>query len=136
MLISNNWKDYEILDMSNGEKLEKWGDIYLIRPDPQIIWPNKSFPELWKKAHGHYHRSNKGGGEWEFKKKVPDSWQIKYKDLTFNLKPMGFKHTGLFPEQRSPLLYQDLLSLPTLRRVGLTVCILLVCSRHAVQQLP
>ena len=99
MLISNEWKDYEILDMSNGEKLEKWGNIYLIRPDPQIIWQEKTKPELWKKAHGHYHRSNKGGGEWEFKKKIPASWQIHYKDLTFNLKPMGFKHTGLFPEQ-------------------------------------
>ena len=99
MILSKEWKDYEILDMCNGEKLERWGDIYLIRPDPQIIWKNKSHPELWKKAHGHYHRSNKGGGEWEFKKKIPASWQIKYKSLIFNLKPMGFKHTGLFPEQ-------------------------------------
>ena len=99
MIISKDWKDYEILDMANGEKLERWGNIYLIRPDPQIIWKEKSFPKLWKDAHGHYHRSNKGGGEWEFKKKIPASWQIKYKDLTFNLKPMGFKHTGLFPEQ-------------------------------------
>ena len=99
MIISNEWKDYEILDMADGEKLERWGDIFLIRPDPQVIWKDKSHPELWKKAHGHYHRSNKGGGEWEFKKKIPESWQIKYKELTFNLKPMGFKHTGLFPEQ-------------------------------------
>ena len=99
MIISKDWKDYEILDMANGEKLERWGNIILIRPDPQIIWKNKSHPELWKKANAHYHRSNKGGGEWEFIKKVPASWQIGYKDLTFNLKPMGFKHTGLFPEQ-------------------------------------
>jgi len=99
MLLTDNWKDYEILDMCNGEKLERWGNIYLIRPDPQIIWKNKSHPELWKKAHGHYHRSSRGGGEWEFIKKIPASWQISYKDLTFNLKPMGFKHTGLFPEQ-------------------------------------
>jgi len=99
MLLTDNWKDYEILDMCNGEKLERWGNIYLIRPDPQIIWKNKSHPELWKKAHGHYHRSSRGGGEWEFMKKIPASWQISYKDLTFNLKPMGFKHTGLFPEQ-------------------------------------
>lgn len=99
MIISKDWKDYEILDMANGEKLERWGNIILIRPDPQIIWPNKSNPELWKKANAHYHRSKTGGGEWEYIKNVPDSWQIKYKDLTFNLKPMGFKHTGLFPEQ-------------------------------------
>ena len=99
MILSNDWKDYEILDMANGEKLERWGNIYLIRPDPQIIWKNKSKPELWKKANAHYHRSKTGGGEWEYIKRVPESLQIKYKDLTFNLKPMGFKHTGLFPEQ-------------------------------------
>ena len=99
MIISKDWKDYEILDMANGEKLERWGNIILIRPDPQIIWKNKSKPELWKKANAHYHRSKSGGGEWEYIKNVPKSWQIKYKNLTFNLKPMGFKHTGLFPEQ-------------------------------------
>ena len=99
MIISKEWKDYEILDMANGEKLERWGDIILIRPDPQIIWKNKSKPELWKRANAHYHRSKSGGGEWEYIKKVPKAWQIKYKNLTFNLKPMGFKHTGLFPEQ-------------------------------------
>ena len=99
MILSKDWKDYEILDMADGEKLERWGNIYLIRPDPQIIWKNKSKPELWKKANAHYHRSKTGGGEWEYLKRVPDSWQVKYKDLTFNLKPMGFKHTGLFPEQ-------------------------------------
>ena len=99
MIISKDWKDYEILDMANGEKLERWGDIVLIRPDPQIIWKNKSKPELWKKANAHYHRSKSGGGEWEYIKNVPKAWQIKYKNLTFNLKPMGFKHTGLFPEQ-------------------------------------
>jgi 23S rRNA (cytosine1962-C5)-methyltransferase len=99
MLISNEWKEYEILDMANGEKLERWGEYILIRPDPQIIWNEKLNPDLWKKAHAHYHRSKTGGGEWEYKKKMPDSWQVKYKDLTFNLKPMGFKHTGLFPEQ-------------------------------------
>ena len=99
MIISKDWKDYEILDMANGEKLERWGNIILIRPDPQIIWKNKSKPELWKNAHAHYHRSKSGGGSWEYLKKIPESWQISYKDLTFNLKPMGFKHTGLFPEQ-------------------------------------
>ncbi len=99
MIISNEWSDYEILDMADGEKLERWGKIILIRPDPQIIWKNKMKPELWKKANAHYHRSKTGGGEWEYIKNVPKSWQVKYKDLTFNLKPMGFKHTGLFPEQ-------------------------------------
>ncbi|MBQ9280496.1 MAG: class I SAM-dependent methyltransferase [Clostridia bacterium] len=99
MIISNEWKDYEILDMADGEKLERWGNIILIRPDPQIIWKNKSYPALWKRANAHYHRSKSGGGEWEYIKNVPKSWQIHYKDLTFHLKPMGFKHTGLFPEQ-------------------------------------
>ena len=99
MNISNDWKDYEILDMANEEKLERWGDVYLVRPDPQIIWKEKSFPEKWKKAYARYSRSNTGGGSWSYNKKVPASWQIKYKNLTFNIKPMGFKHTGLFPEQ-------------------------------------
>ena len=99
MDVANNWKDYEILDMANGEKLERWGNVYLIRPDPQIIWKNKSFPEKWNMANARYNRSNTGGGSWKYNKKMPDNWQIKYKDLAFNIKPMGFKHTGLFPEQ-------------------------------------
>ena len=99
MNIANDWKDYEILDMANGEKLERWGNIYLIRPDPQIIWKDKSYPNKWGQANARYNRSNTGGGAWEYKKRLPESWQIKYKDLTFNIKPMGFKHTGLFPEQ-------------------------------------
>ena len=99
MDVANNWKDYEILDMANGEKLERWGNIILIRPDPQIIWKEKSFPEKWKNANAKYNRSNTGGGNWNFIKPLPKSWQIKYKDLTFNIKPMGFKHTGIFPEQ-------------------------------------
>ena len=99
MIVSNDWKDYEILDMASGEKLERWGDYKLIRPDPQIIWNSKSFPNEWNNADAKYRRSNTGGGAWEYKKRLPDSWQIKYKNLTFNIKPMGFKHTGLFPEQ-------------------------------------
>ena len=99
MKVASNWKDYEILDMADGEKLERWNNIYLVRPDPQIIWKEKSKPALWKKANAHYHRSKSGGGEWEYIKNVPKAWQIRYKDLVFNLKPMGFKHTGLFPEQ-------------------------------------
>lgn len=99
MNIAKEWKDYEILDMANGEKLERWKDVVLVRPDPQIIWKNKSFPEKWKNANAKYTRSNTGGGHWDYNKKVPQSWQVKYKNLTFNIKPMGFKHTGLFPEQ-------------------------------------
>lgn len=99
MLVANEWKDYKIIDMANGQKLEKWGNITLSRPDPQIIWNEKSFPDLWKKADAIYLRSKSGGGSWKYNRKIPESWQIKYKNLTFNLKPMGFKHTGLFPEQ-------------------------------------
>ena len=99
MEIARDWKDYEILDMSDGEKLERWNNIVLIRPDPQIIWKEKNFPEKWKTANARYNRSNSGGGGWKYNKKVPDAWQVRYKDLTFNIKPMGFKHTGLFPEQ-------------------------------------
>ncbi len=99
MKIANQWKDYKILDMADGQKLEKWGDIILSRPDPQIIWKQKSFPAKWNKINAIYHRSKTGGGSWKFNKKLPQKWQIKYKNLTFNIKPMGFKHTGLFPEQ-------------------------------------
>ena len=99
MDIARDWKDYEILDMANGEKLEKWKDVILVRPDPQIIWKRKSFPERWKNANARYIRSSTGGGNWDFNKKVPANWQVKYKELIFNIKPMGFKHTGLFPEQ-------------------------------------
>lgn len=99
MNLANEWKDYEIIDMANGEKLERWGNITLIRPDPQIIWKKKSFENKWKDANARYKRSQSGGGGWDYKKKLPESWQIKYKNLTFNIKPMGFKHTGLFPEQ-------------------------------------
>ena len=101
MEISKEWKDYEILDMANGEKLERWNNIVLIRPDPQIIWKEKTFPSKWNQANARYERSSTGGGAWHFNsnKKMPASWQVKYKNLTFNIKPMGFKHTGLFPEQ-------------------------------------
>ena len=99
MEIARDWKDYEIIDMSNGEKLERWGNVILTRPDPQIIWKEKTFPDKWKTANARYSRSNTGGGAWQYNKKMPDAWQVKYKDLTFNIKPIGFKHTGLFPEQ-------------------------------------
>ncbi len=99
MNIAENWKDYEIIDMADGEKLERWGNIILVRPDPQIIWKDKSFPNKWKNINAKYNRSKTGGGSWEYVNNLPKAWQIKYKELTFNIKPMGFKHTGLFPEQ-------------------------------------
>ena len=100
MELISNFDDYEIIDASNGEKLERWGNIYLLRPDPQIIWNTGSLSEIYKdKIHAVYHRSNKGGGHWEELKRMPDRWTVNYKDLTFNIKKMGFKHTGLFPEQ-------------------------------------
>ncbi len=99
MRYSKELTEYELLDMANGEKLERWGKYILIRPDPQIVWTDKTSPELWNSAHARYIRSSTGGGHWEKLKKMDDSWSIKYKNLTFNLKPMGFKHTGLFPEQ-------------------------------------
>ena len=99
MNLASDWNDYQILDMANGEKLEKWNNITLVRPDPQIIWKQKTYPEKWKRADAKYSRSNTGGGAWNYNKKLPSAWQVKYKDLVFNIKPMGFKHTGLFPEQ-------------------------------------
>ena len=99
MLLANKWKNYELIDTGNGEKLERWGEFVLRRPDPQVIWPLLDEWSLWKKPHAHYHRSNKGGGEWEYKKKLPEKWTVKYNELTFNIKPTNFKHTGLFPEQ-------------------------------------
>lgn len=99
MRIAENWKDYEILDTSSGEKLERWGNVTLIRPDPQIIWKTEKDRKLWNSADAHYIRSNKGGGEWQYKNKFPNSWTINYGDLKFNIRPTNFKHTGLFPEQ-------------------------------------
>lgn len=98
MWTAQNWKDYEVIDTSNGEKLERWGKYILLRPDPQVIWNTPKQAKEWKKLNGHYHRSNKGGGEWEFFD-LPDEWSIHYGNLTFRLKPFSFKHTGLFPEQ-------------------------------------
>lgn len=98
MWLADNWKDYEVIDCSNGEKLERWGDYLLIRPDPQVIWDTPKTEKGWKKKNGHYHRSKKGGGEWEFFD-LPEQWSIHYHSLTFQLKPFSFKHTGLFPEQ-------------------------------------
>lgn len=98
MWIADNWNDYEVIDTSNGEKLERWGDYQLVRPDPQVLWNTPRTNPGWKKKNGHYHRSSRGGGEWEFFQ-LPEEWSIRYRDLTFRLKPFSFKHTGLFPEQ-------------------------------------
>ncbi len=98
MFLADEWKDYKLLDASCGERLESWGDYILIRPDPQAIWKSEKSHPLWKKASAHYHRSKSGGGSWQIYD-LPESWQIKYKNLTFNIKPMNFKHTGIFPEQ-------------------------------------
>lgn len=99
LIIANNWKDYKILDAGEGEKLEVWKDVVLRRPDPQIIWKTDKNQKIWKDVHAHYHRSTQGGGQWENKKKYSEKWIVKYKDLSFYIKPTGFKHTGLFPEQ-------------------------------------
>lgn len=98
MWLADGWKDYQVIDCSKGEKLERWGDYLLVRPDPQVIWDTPKTHKGWRYMNGHYHRSAKGGGEWEFFD-LPEQWTIGYKELTFNLKPFSFKHTGLFPEQ-------------------------------------
>lgn len=103
MWLADQWKDYEVIDCSKREKLERWGDYLLVRPDPQVIWDTPKKEKGWRKMNGHYHRSSKGGGEWEFFQ-LPKEWTIQYslpinKKLTFHLKPFSFKHTGLFPEQ-------------------------------------
>ncbi len=98
MWLADSWKDYEVIDCSKGEKLERWGDYILVRPDPQVIWDTPRKEKGWHKMNAHYHRSKKGGGEWEFFD-LPQQWSIHYRNLTFQLKPFSFKHTGLFPEQ-------------------------------------
>ena len=98
MFLTTTWKDFEVLDTGDGEKLERWGDVILRRPDPQTIWP-KADPALWRRAQAWYHRSDKGGGEWEFFSRLPEKWVITHEALRFYVRPTGFKHTGLFPEQ-------------------------------------
>lgn len=99
MRVADGWKDYELLDCSDGERLERWGDVILIRPDPQVIWKTPKKHPMWKKANARYLRSSTGGGHWEVLRKTPDIWRINYKGLSLNVKTMGFKHTGIFPEQ-------------------------------------
>lgn len=135
MRLSENWKDYELIDASDGERLERWKNIILIRPDPQIIWSTEKKNPLWRSAHARYHRSNKGGGYWEQYKKVPERWTIGYNDLTFNIKPMGFKHTGVFPEQAVnwDFAYDKIRSekrpLKILNLFGYTGCATLACMQ-------
>jgi len=99
MFLADDWQDYELIDTGNGEKLERWGKYILRRPDPQVIWPVIDKNKQWNEAHARYHRSKSGGGSWEYFTKLPEKWEISYHDLKFYVKPMGFKHTGLFPEQ-------------------------------------
>lgn len=136
------WKDYELLDTSAGERLERWGDIILIRPDPQIIWNTPKKHPLWKQAHARYRRSNTGGGAWEVWKKLPERWKIQYEDITFQIKPMGFKHTGVFPEQAVNWSF----TMEKIRRAGRPVKVLnlfaytggatLACARAGAQVCP
>ena len=106
MFLCDTWEDYEVLDTGDGEKLERWGSVILRRPDPQTIWP-KQRPDLWQKAQAVYHRSERGGGSWEFRTRLPESWEIRHGELRFRVRPTGFKHTGLFPEQAANWLWMD-----------------------------
>ncbi len=99
MRAENKWQDYKLLDATDGYRLESWGGVILVRPDPQIVWKFEKRSPMWDKAHAVYHRSSKGGGEWEYRKKFPAEWNIRYDDMTFKVTPTGFKHTGIFPEQ-------------------------------------
>ena len=99
MRVSSQWKDYTLLDCSDGERLDRWGKVTLVRPDPQVIWKTPKTHPLWKKADAVYHRSQSGGGHWEMRAQLPDRWTVEYKDLRFHVRTMGFKHTGVFPEQ-------------------------------------
>ena len=119
MWIANNWKDFEVLDCSNGEKLERWGDYYLVRPDPQAIWNTPRKDPKWKTRDASYSRSNTGGGAWN-KSRLPERWTVDYGDLTFNVKPMNFKHTGLFPEQAANWDY----AMEKIRTAGRTIKVL------------
>ena len=106
MFLADTWTDYEVLDTGGGEKLERWGNVILCRPDPQTIWP-RTDEKLWKRAQAVYHRSERGGGEWEFLQKLPERWTVAHSGLSFYVRPTGFKHTGLFPEQAANWLWMD-----------------------------
>lgn len=133
MRVADKWVDYELIDASDGERLERWKDIILIRPDPQIIWKTEKKNPLWHNAHARYFRSSSGGGQWKVYKKIPDSWEIDYKNLKFNVKTMGFKHTGIFPEQAvnwdyaENIIRQSEKQLNVLNLFGYTGCATLAC---------
>lgn len=133
MRVADKWVDYELIDASNGERLERWKDIILIRPDPQIIWKTEKKNPLWHNAHARYFRSSSGGGQWKVYKKIPDSWEIDYNNLKFNVKTMGFKHTGIFPEQAvnwdyvENIIRQSEKQLNVLNLFGYTGCATLAC---------
>ena len=99
MRAANGWQDYELIDATDGNRLERWGDTLLVRPDPQVVWKTGETSPLWSKANAVYHRSAKGGGQWEYRRKMPEKWKIRYRDLQLVVSPTGFKHTGVFPEQ-------------------------------------
>lgn len=99
MRTAKSWADYRLIDTKDGERLERWGDVILIRPDPQVIWQTAPLTDLWDRADAHYYRSKSGGGQWEYRRKLPESWEIRWRELRFIVRPTGFKHTGLFPEQ-------------------------------------
>lgn len=133
MRVADRFKDYELLDTSGGERLERWGDIILIRPDPQIIWNTEKKDKRWFSAHARYIRSQKGGGNWEVYKNLPDRWNIKYDDLSFNVRTMGFKHTGVFPEQAvnwdfaTDIIRKSDRELSVINLFGYTGCATLAC---------
>ena len=135
MRSSEFWKDYELIDASSGERLERWGDIILIRPDPQVIWNTEKKDPLWRDAHARYFRSSTGGGKWQVYKKIPDSWSVRYRELSFNVKPMGFKHTGIFPEQAvnwdlaSEIIKKSDRPLNVLNLFGYTGCATIACLK-------
>ncbi len=135
MRAAEHWLDYELIDSSMGERLERWGDIILIRPDPNVIWNTKKENPLWHKAHARYLRSHSGGGRWQEYKKIPERWQISYRDMVFNVKPMGFKHTGIFPEQAvnwdfaSDLISHSKRGLNVLNLFGYTGCATVSCLK-------
>lgn len=140
ILKADQWKDYSCLDAGNGEKLEQWKGVILRRPDPQAIWPMHENKQ-WKNADAIYHRSNKGGGSWEYKKKLPESWTIDYRNLTFKVSPTGFKHTGIFPEQAVNWDWMhDLISahkdeeIRVLNLFGYTGCATMACSAAGAQE--
>lgn len=133
MRVSDKWTDYELIDTSAGERLERWKDIILIRPDPSVIWDTEKKNPLWHDAHARYCRSNSGGGHWQVYKKIPDVWKMRYENLVFNVKPMGFKHTGIFPEQAvnwdfaSDIIKKSDRQLNVLNLFGYTGCATLAC---------